>query len=172
MSGFEIAGVVLGAFPLVLKAMSSYVKGCQKFSGECHAFQYPSTACSKFGWQTDFCIQDMWHYKEPLESYQLQLDTEYQKYFNTCKHLLQVLPVTDNAQSLLKPATKEAGGVSWRSAGLEDYLKPLGYGNTASIWKSNVGELKKLLDEVENILPNSPVSGRAFLLVDYWADVL
>lgn len=34
MSGIEIVGLVLAAFPIVVKTLTSYSEGCQKISGE------------------------------------------------------------------------------------------------------------------------------------------
>lgn len=34
MSGFEIAGVVLGAFPIIISGLQGYAQGCEAVGGQ------------------------------------------------------------------------------------------------------------------------------------------
>jgi hypothetical protein len=94
MSGFEIAGVVLGSLPLVISAMEHYAEGI-------------ATA------------KRFWRYKSEMRSLILQINTERGIFINTLEQLLTgIIRVEQMADFLAKP-----GGDLWRKADVDKKLK-------------------------------------------------
>ncbi|KAF8244138.1 hypothetical protein K440DRAFT_663669 [Wilcoxina mikolae CBS 423.85] len=64
MTGFEIAGIALGVFPIVVKGLTTYLDGSQQ-------------------------VEDLWRWKSSLKSIVRELKTESAIFENTCECLLE-----------------------------------------------------------------------------------
>jgi hypothetical protein len=94
MSGLEVAGVVLGALPLVISALEHYANGIQT------AKRY-------------------WRYKSELRSLILQIDTERGIFINTLEQLLGgIVRIEHMTDFLSNPA-----GDAWKNADVNSKLK-------------------------------------------------
>jgi hypothetical protein len=94
MSGLEVAGIVLGALPLVISALEHYANGIQT------AKRY-------------------WRYKSELRSLILQIDTERGIFINTLEQLLGgIVRIEHMAGFLSNP-----GGDEWKNADVDSKLK-------------------------------------------------
>ncbi|KAF2005541.1 hypothetical protein P154DRAFT_518305 [Amniculicola lignicola CBS 123094] len=94
MSGFEIAGVVLGSLPLIISAMEHYAQGI-------------ATA------------KRFWKYKSEMRSLILQINTERGIFINTLEQLLTgLIRVEHMTEFLANP-----GGEPWQDQGIETKLK-------------------------------------------------
>jgi hypothetical protein len=94
MSGLEVAGVVLGALPLVIAALEHYAQGI-------------NTA------------KRFWRYKTELRSVILQVKTEHRIYLNTLEQLLTGIVRTEHMAGLVN----NPGSDAWRDTQLNDDLK-------------------------------------------------
>ncbi|KAF2658683.1 hypothetical protein K491DRAFT_676272 [Lophiostoma macrostomum CBS 122681] len=94
MSGFEVAGVVLGSLPLIISAMEHYAEGI-------------ATA------------KRFWRYKSEMRSLILQINTERGIFINTLEQLLTgIVRIEQMADFLLTP-----GGEMWREMDVDAKLK-------------------------------------------------
>jgi hypothetical protein len=94
MSGLEVAGVVLGALPLVISALEHYVAGV-------------NTA------------KRFWRYKSELRSLILQIETERGIFLNTLEQLLEGVVRIENMDEFLS----DPGGGPWRDPSVEFKLR-------------------------------------------------
>lgn len=94
MSGFEIAGVVLGSLPLIISAMEHYADGI-------------ATA------------KRFWRYKSEMRSLILQINTERGIFINTLEQLLTGIVRVEHMADFL---TNPGEGV-WQDAEVESKLK-------------------------------------------------
>lgn len=121
--GIEVAGLVLGALPLVVEVLKAYTNGISTMGRYLR-------------------------YKIPLKRLATELDTEYVVYQNTCERLLDGL-VDDNEER--EALLREPGGLAWKNPGLERELEHRllrGYGafvNTMNEIDFAVSEIMKLL---------------------------
>jgi hypothetical protein len=94
MSGLEVAGVVLGALPLVISALEHYANGVQT------AKRY-------------------WRYKSELRSLILQIDTERGIFINTLEQLLGGIVRIEHMTDFLS----NPGGDAWKNADVDSKLR-------------------------------------------------
>ena len=94
MSGFEVAGVVLGSLPLIISALEHYAEGI-------------ATA------------KRFWRYKTELRSLILQVNTEQGIFINTLEQLLTGIVRVDHMTDFLA----NPGGDAWRDLGVDSKLK-------------------------------------------------
>jgi hypothetical protein len=96
MSGLEVAGVVLGALPLVISALEHYREGVNT-------------------------TKRYWRYKKEVDSLILQVKTERGIFINTLEQLLTGIVKTEHMAGF----TSEPGGDAWRVVGklLENRLR-------------------------------------------------
>lgn len=94
MSGLEVAGVVLGALPLVISALEHYANGI-------------NTA------------KRFWRYKSEVRSLILQVNTERGIFVNTLEQLLVGIVRIEQMSDLLTSPS----GTAWYHAGVEIQLK-------------------------------------------------
>jgi hypothetical protein len=94
MSGVEVAGLVLGAIPLLVSGLESYIKGVAT-------------------------IKRYFKYKNELKSLLRTLTTEYDIFRNSCEMLLEGLVHAHKMTLLLK----DPGGNLWKDPFIERKLK-------------------------------------------------
>lgn len=94
MSGLEIAGVVIGALPLIISALEHYAEGVKT------AKRY-------------------WRYKSELRSLILQIGTERGIFINTLEQLLTGTVRTEHMAELMF----NAQGDAWRTSNVEKKLR-------------------------------------------------
>lgn len=124
MSGIEIAGLLLGAFPLIISALEHYRE---------------STAV----------IEDWWQIKKEYRKCKNQIEVQELAFDNNMKRLLLPLVVVDDDE--IAALIAEPGGMKWKDPALEDTLKkrlPKSYDlflDTINDIKSTVEDLKEEL---------------------------
>ena len=94
MSGIELAGLVLGAIPVVVAGLESYIKGVAT-------------------------IKRYFKYKNELKSLRTSLTTEYDIFRNSCEELLEGLVQTQRMALLLI----DPGGALWKDPAIEKKLR-------------------------------------------------
>ncbi|KAF7506265.1 hypothetical protein GJ744_012073 [Endocarpon pusillum] len=94
MSGIELAGLVLGALPVVVAGLESYIKGVAT-------------------------IKRYFKYKNELKSLRTSLTTEYDIFRNNCEELLEGLVQTQKMALLLI----DPGGALWKDPAIEKKLR-------------------------------------------------
>ena len=115
MSGFEVAGIVLGALPLLISALEHYAEGI-------------NTA------------KRFWRYKTEIRSLILQINTERSIFINTVEQLLTgVVEAKQMACLISFPA-----GQMWQEMGIEADLKNRLRGSY-EIYLENVRSMEKAL---------------------------
>ncbi|KAL1618319.1 hypothetical protein SLS54_007296 [Diplodia seriata] len=123
MSGIEVAGLVLGALPLIIKAITVYADGVST-------------------------VERYFKYEIPLRNLRRALEAEYVIYQNTCEELLNGI-IEDNEQRaalLDKP-----GGPDWTNPLLEDRLRErLSRAYTAYI--GTMEDMKDTISRIETLL--------------------
>lgn len=86
MSGIEVAGLVLAAFPLVIAGPKSYSEGVEN-------------------------IKSWRRYRRQLSNYQEQLETQQTCFLNTITHVLDGIVATDLEMNAL---IEDPGGSAWK----------------------------------------------------------
>jgi hypothetical protein len=115
MSGLEVAGVVLGALPLVISALEHYAEGIQT------AKRY-------------------WRYKSELRSLILQIKTEREIFLNTLEQLLGgVVRIEHMTDFLSNP-----GGKAWSDANVDLKLQQR-LRNAHKVYLGNVDGMSRSL---------------------------
>ena len=94
ISGIEVAGLVLGAIPLVISALEHYAEGVDT-------------------------VRRWWRYKRELNLLAVLLGGEHACYIGSCERLLRDIVPTQEWE-LLKA---DPGGPQWRNSVLEDKLR-------------------------------------------------
>jgi hypothetical protein len=118
MSGLEIAGVVLGALPLVISALEHYVAGV-------------NTA------------KRFWRYKSELRSLILQINTQGGIFLNTLEQLLGGVVRIENMDSFLS----NPGGDAWQDASVDLRLRERLRG-TYKVYLDNVSGMKISMERI------------------------
>ena|SRR5438045_9476826 len=124
MSGVEVAGVVLGAFPLLLSALEQYKSAVDAVRKSSSSVQ--------------------------LRSLQEQIVVESEVFKNSCEHLLSAVLDPDK----LAEALSDPIGALWRDPGVESNMKDvLGHSYElffvmCESMISAIGEVKRELDKV------------------------
>lgn len=132
MSGFEIAGVVLGSIPIAVSALEYYVKSLG-------------------------ILQNFRSYKRLLKSLILALKTEHINLQNICEKLL----VGIAPQTCIEEMIREPFGKLWSEQGINDKLR-LRLWTSLSIFNERIQDIKLAIDEVMeklNVDPSVGVSG-------------
>jgi hypothetical protein len=126
MSGLEVAGVVLGALPLVISALEHYANGIHT------AKRY-------------------WRYKLELKSLILQIDTERGIFINTLEQLLGGLVRIEHMTEFLS----NPGGEAWQDAEIDLKLRDR-LRSVYSIYLANVSGMKRSLEMIMEKLVLDP----------------
>lgn len=136
-TGIEIAGVVLGALPLVVEALKAYTNGVST-------------------------IDRYIRYKIPLKRLATELETEKVIYQNICERLLDGLVDNNEEREVL---LRKPGGRSWKNPVLERELKHRLLGGYAA-FVNNMNEIDLAVSEIMKLLKFGPDGhvGRNFLL--------
>jgi hypothetical protein len=98
-TGVEIAGLVLGTFPVAVQVLAAYANGCQKISGKCFVFARSFRFVLR-------ATTDMYHYSQLLKEFSIEMDTEHVKFLNTCENILQDVVSPSELLELLKPGSE------------------------------------------------------------------
>ncbi|OJD33126.1 uncharacterized protein BKCO1_3300010 [Diplodia corticola] len=123
MSGIEVAGLVLGALPLIIHAITVYADGVST-------------------------VERYFKYEIPLRSLHRSLEAEFVIYQNTCEELLNGI-VKDNEERAA--LLNNPGGPDWKKAVLEEKLKDrlsrsyMAYVGAMEDMKDAMLDMKKLL---------------------------
>ncbi|KAH7385868.1 hypothetical protein BKA66DRAFT_569191 [Pyrenochaeta sp. MPI-SDFR-AT-0127] len=126
MSGLEVAGVVLGALPLVISALEHYANGI-------------NTA------------KRFWRYKTEIRSLILQINTERGIFINTIEQLLTgIVRIEQMSDFVSNP-----GGKKWGEAGIESKLKERLRG-VYGIYLDNVTGMESSLHKIMDKLALNP----------------
>ncbi|KAI5806084.1 hypothetical protein EDC01DRAFT_626183 [Geopyxis carbonaria] len=128
VTGIETAGLVLAAFPLIVKALSSYAEGCGK-------------------------IQEMFQHHTELRKFAVELKTEYTKFHNTCQNLLEDIVSPEESDELLNPKTPERGTELWSSNDLRKQLETKLRKRTVEAFLNSVFGLEEVLKELYQRFP-------------------
>ncbi|KAF3003202.1 hypothetical protein E8E13_009636 [Curvularia kusanoi] len=138
MSGLEVAGVVLGALPLIISALEHYTQGVNT------AKRY-------------------WRYKSELRALKLQIDTERSIFMNTLEQLLTgIVRVEHIADCIDNP-----GGDCWRDVEIEKRLK-VRLGSVHENYIDNVRGMASSLSQIMNKLALDPCGKvRQFNFISY-----
>ena len=94
MSGFEVAGIVLGAFPLAIESIKAYRNGVKT-------------------------IKDMKEYRHTLLQFARDLMVEKYKYHNTLLELLGGLADTKKIEQMMA----DLNSIEWKDKNFRTYLK-------------------------------------------------
>ncbi|KAI5797812.1 hypothetical protein EDC01DRAFT_40144 [Geopyxis carbonaria] len=130
VTGVETAGLVLAAFPLVVKGLVAYADGCQK-------------------------LTDMQHHSRLLQQFSVELDTEHAKFVNTCQNLLQHFVSPAELSELLKP-----GSEKWRSPTLQTSLESNLRKYSAQQFVLSVKCIDDSLQELRKMFPMAADEGK------------
>jgi hypothetical protein len=115
MSGLEIAGIVLGALPLIISALEHYANGVRT-------------------------AKRFWRYKSVFEDLITQIDTQHGIFINTLELLLGGLVTVEHMTDLLF----NPGGDGWRDAKLDSQLRDR-LRNAYDVYFRNVDGLNRSL---------------------------
>ncbi|KAF2867800.1 hypothetical protein BDV95DRAFT_502195 [Massariosphaeria phaeospora] len=118
MSGFEVAGVVLGSLPLVLAALEHYAEGI-------------ATA------------KRFWRYKSEMRSLILQINTERSIFINTLEQLLTGIVRIEHMTELLS----SPGGKAWVDSGVDGKLQDR-LRDAYNIYLDNVRGMDRALEKM------------------------
>ncbi|KAK0664048.1 hypothetical protein DIS24_g517 [Lasiodiplodia hormozganensis] len=123
MSGIEVAGLVLGALPLIVEALKAYSNGIST-------------------------IGTYLRYELPLKTLHMDLSVEYTLYQNACERLLEGL-VDDNDER--EALLQEPGGRAWRNPDLERKLQQR-LSKTYSIFNDIMQEIHLAVLKIKELL--------------------
>jgi hypothetical protein len=126
MSGLEVAGVVLGALPLVISALEHYANGVQT-------------------------AKRFFRYKSELEVLILKIGTERCMFTNTLEQLLGGIVRIEHMSELLS----NPGGDAWKNAEVESKLKDR-LRNVYKIYLGNVRGMERSLRSIMEKLALDP----------------
>ena len=121
-SGVEVAGLLLGVFPLVIEGLKFYLEGIQT-------------------------IKKWWKYTSVIKHLIRRLRTEETKFYNTCTELLHDL-VTAPVLALL---LEKPGGFYWKDADLQIKLRQR-LGRSFNSYLEAVTDMTNVLDEFKDML--------------------
>lgn len=123
MSGIEVAGLALGALPLIIQAIKVYADGVST-------------------------VERYFKYEIPLRDLHRAVEAEYVIYQNTCEELLNALVEDNEVRAAL---LDQPGGPGWRRPALEETLEKRlsrsyqAYIGTMESMLRAVSEIKRLL---------------------------
>lgn len=122
MSGFEIVGVVLGAFPLAIEGIKAYSNGMKT-------------------------IKDIKHYQQNLRQFARELRVETCKYRNTMLELLKELVDPANMEKMMTDHRSNLWGDEHFRSQLKGRLRPAD--ETLDVW---LRVAKELMETLENVI--------------------
>ena len=125
MSGFEIVGVVLAAFPLVLSAIDGYGKGLQH-------------------------LDTIWRYDKKLKVFERQIQREHQRYRNNLEDLLEPLIDAEKLEMLLDNPRDSA----WGAPALHEEVRRR-LSRSYETYMSTMEDYHEVLSDLENCLGHS-----------------
>ena len=122
MSGFEVAGIVLGSIPLIISALEHYRSGTQMI----------------VRWK---------NYRQMLRTLALQLQTEHSILENTCETLLTgIVP-----SSQIKAMIADPFGEQWNDQAIKDQLY-WKLDTSLDIFEEGIQEMKVLIEMLQREL--------------------
>ena len=129
MSGFEIVGVILGAFPLILSAIDGYGKGLEH-------------------------LDTVWRYDKKLKVFERQIQREQQSYRNNLEQLLEPLIDVKDMKTLLD----NPRDLAWGEPALEEEVRRRLSG-CYEIYISTMKDYNEVLHDLEKSLDKNRVHG-------------
>lgn len=123
MSGIEIAGLLLGAFPLIISALEHYRQSAE-------------------------VLEDWWQIKKEYKKCKMEIKVQELAFENNLQRFLLPLVVDDDEISEL---IAEPGGMKWKDPGLEDALKkrlPKSY----DLFLDTINDIKSTVDGLKEEL--------------------
>ena len=127
MSGFEIVGVVLAAFPIILSAIDGYGKGLEH-------------------------LDTLWRYDKKLKVFERQVQRERQSYRNNLEQLLEPLIDVEEMKMLLDNPRNPA----WGAPALKEEVRRRLSGSYET-YISTVEDFNEVLNNLEKSLDKSKV---------------
>ncbi|KAK2030309.1 hypothetical protein LX32DRAFT_662671 [Colletotrichum zoysiae] len=125
MSGFEIAGVVLGAFPIL-----------------CHAAKESRTVFKK--------TKSWWRFQTSFEEFVSTIATQEIAYVQVLKGLFRSLEITDGEYHAL---IKDPGSTLWHESHIQEKLRYRLSDNEFPWFMSKLSELNEAIKRLHNLLP-------------------
>ena len=126
MSGFEIAGVVLGSLPIVVSALQVYIKGAST-------------------------MQKWRFYARELRSLIRTLETEHAKLQNVCEKLLMgIVPETQIEIMINDPL-----GLAWQNRDVSAKIR-LRLWRSSKIFEENLQDMEETMEELKSKLGLGP----------------
>lgn len=143
MSGFEVAGIVLAAFPLVVNLAEGYIHGV-------------------------YTIQGWTRYRSQLMHLRQLLATEQTRFLNTCDSLFRACThaTTSEIEALL--AGVDPGGAEWFK--YQESLRGM-LGRSYEPYIATITDMNDALEEMKEILSRHKV-GNFFSLSYLWACIV
>jgi hypothetical protein len=126
MSGIEVAGIVLGAIPLVISGLEHYSEGART-------------------------IKSMWDYPKQFATLSRRLRVEQETFLNTMELILTSCVGSKTLQQLLT----EPGGISWEESDVEQELRRILQGSY-SVFMDTVISMNQALTTFKQRLRLSP----------------
>jgi hypothetical protein len=126
MSGLEVAGIVLGAIPLVVSALEHYIDGVQT-------------------------VRRLFGYRLELKKLVMVLVTEDATFRNTCEKLLDGIASPSTVESLLQ----DPGGLLWNDPALNRKLKAR-LQTSHSVYMTRVQDMNEALEVFKQRLALGP----------------
>lgn len=96
----------------------------------------------------------MFRYEKELKAFQLEILTEYTKFYNTCEQLLQDLAVSEDIKQLIKPESPAKGKEGWSSANVRQALARKLNKSTADVFLQNVEAMNEVIEELMRDFPS------------------
>ncbi len=118
----EIAGLVLGGFPIIINGLHAYVKGIET-------------------------IKKWWQYRRTLQKFIHELQMEQTLFTNACTALLRECTSLANIEELLE----DPEGKLWQDEGLREALRDW-LGRSFNVFLSAVMDLQDTLAQLKKIL--------------------
>lgn len=127
MSGIEVAGLVLGALPLIVEVLKAYSNGAST-------------------------IRRYIRFQRPLKSLSTELSIEHVLYQRSCERLLDGLVDDNNEREAL---LKKPGGPAWKNPELETKLQQR-LSKGCSVFVDAINEVEFAVTEIMKLLKFSP----------------
>lgn len=129
MSGFEVAGIVLGLIPMVIKATTSYADGLST-------------------------LQRWRKYDREIQSLNRNLETERARLKNVCEKLLLGLVPHSQIESMID----DEGGSLWREDAIQKKMKSRLW-ECFDVFEANIVHVREALDEINRKIEMQNGSG-------------
>lgn len=96
----------------------------------------------------------MFRYEKELKAFQLEILTEYTKFYNTCEQLLQDLVADGDIKRLIKPESPAQGKKEWGSSNVRQALVRKLNKSTADVFLQNVEAMNEVIEELMKDFPS------------------